>query len=253
MLVYSTDVTDSEWELITSIQRDTRQRRHSLRQIWNAIFYIVKTGCQWRMLPSEFAPWQTVYYYYRCWPDKGLIDEVHQALYDVLRCDAQREASPSLGIIDAQSVKTAHCGNERGFDAGKRVKGRKRHIVVDARGLLIAVIVTAASISDSAGARQLLRQLRHRFPRLVCILADSAYQGTLIAWVKHTLGCLLQIVRRDPDSKGFHVLPKRWIVERTFGWFNSYRRLSKDYEYRTDTSETMIQLAMIRLMLKRFR
>jgi putative transposase len=252
MLIYSTDVTDSEWELITSMQCDTRQRRYSLRQIWNAIFYLVKTGCQWRYLPSEFPAWQSVYYYYSRWRDNGLIDEVHQALYDMTRQRAGREASASLAIIDAQSVKTAYRGSDRGFDAGKRVKGRKRHIVVDTLGLLIGVIVTSAAVSDSAGARQLLRQMRHRFPRLRCIMADASYQGTLVDCVKRTLDCLLQIVRRDPSVKGFAVLPKRWIVERTFSWFNNYRRLSKDYEYRIDTSETMIQLAMIRLMLKRF-
>lgn len=251
---YATNLTDSEWEIITSIHSDNRQRKYSLRQHWDAIFYVVKTGCQWRFLPTEFAPWQTVYYYYRQWRDCGLIEEVHNALRLKVRQKAGREASVSAAIADAQSVKTTHSGPDRGFDGGKRVKGRKRHIVVDTLGLLLAVIVTAANVQDKRGLPLLLALVRDRFERLAIIFVDGGYNSQpLSQWVRNTIRCALEVVPRPAAQTGFQVLPKRWIVERTFGWFNSYRRLSKDYEYRTDTSETMIYLAMIRLMLKRLR
>lgn len=251
---YATNLTDSEWEIITLIHSDNRQRKYSLRQHWDAIFYVVKTGCQWRMLPREFAPWQTVYYYYRQWRDNGLIEEVHNALRQRVRHNAGRQEFPAAAIVDAQSVKTTHCGSDRGFDGGKRVKGRKRHILVDSLGLLLAVLVTAANVQDKRGLPLLLDRVRDRFDRLSVIYADGGYTShSLCQWVEKTLRCLLEIVARPKEQHTFEVLPKRWIVERTFSWFNSYRRLSKDYEYRTDTSETMIYLAMIRLMLKRLR
>ena len=251
---YATNLTDSEWEIITLIHSDNRQRKHPLREHWNAIFYIVKTGCQWRFLPKEFAPWQTVYYYYRQWRDRGLIEEVHNALRVQVRQKAGRDASVSAAIADAQSIKTTHDGPDRGFDGGKRVKGRKRHIIVDTLGLLLAVIVTAANVQDKRGLPLLLALVRDRFERLTIIFVDGGYNSQPLSdWVRKTLKCVLEVVPRPAAQTGFQVLPKRWIVERTFGWFNSYRRLSKDYEYRTDTSETMIYLAMIRLMLKRLR
>lgn len=251
---YTTNLTDSEWEVITSIHSDNRQRRHELRSIWNAIFYLVKTGCQWRMLPSEFPPWQTVYYYYRQWRDRGIIEEVHTALRNQIRRRAGRQESPSAAIADSQSVKSTHSGPDRGFDGGKLVKGRKRHIVVDTLGLLLAVIVTAANVQDKRGLPLLLERVRDRFDRLEILFVDGGYTSQPLGdWVRRVIGCLMKVVPRPAEQKGFQVLPKRWIVERTFSWFNSYRRLSKDYEYRTDTSETMIHLAMIRLMLKRLR
>jgi putative transposase len=251
---FTTDLTDSEWEVITTIHPDNRQRRHSLRSVWNAIFYIVKTGCQWRMLPGEFPPWQTVYYYYRQWRDRGIIEEVHNALRQSVRRRAGRQESPSAAIADSQSVKSTHSGPDRGFDGGKNVKGRKRHLVVDTLGLVLAVIVTAANVQDKRGLALLLDRVRERFDRLEILFVDGGYDSQpLSERVRRVIGCLLQVVPRPSTQKGFQVLPKRWIVERTFSWFNSYRRLSKDYEYRTDTSETMVYLAMIRLMLKRLR
>lgn len=249
---YATDVTDSEWEVITTVLADKRRRTHSLRAHWNAIMYLVKTGCQWRMLPETFPPWSSVSYYYRQWRDRGIIEELHAALRLRVRQKAGRAASPAVAIADSQSVKTVYRGAERGFDGGKRIKGRKRHLVVDTLGLVLAVVVTAANVQDKTGLPLVLRRLRDRFARLRRIDVDGGYRsGPLAAWVRRVIGCQMRVVRRSDTAASFTVLPNRWVVERTFGWFTAYRRLSKDYEYRTDTSETMIYLAMIRLMLKR--
>ena len=249
---YQTDLTDSQWEIITSIQQDNRQRKHSLRMLWNAIFYVVKTGCQWRMLPQEFPPWQTVYYYYGQWRDRGVIEEVHARLRASVRQAAGRDPSPSMAVADSQSVKTDHSGPHRGIDGGKGVKGRKRHMVVDMMGLVLAVMVGAAKDNDKRGVRVVLQQVRDRFDRLRVILVDGGYKSHQLAtWVHRHIGCRLELITRTSRPGEFQVVPKRWVVERTFAWFNNYRRLSKDYEFRTDTSETMIYLAMIRLMLNR--
>ena len=249
---YSTDLTDSDWEVITSILPDKRRRKHGWRRLLDAIFYVVKSGCPWRLLPDEFPPWQTVYYYYRQWRLRGLIDELHAALRQHTRRAAGRQDSPSLAIADAQSVKTACGGPECGFDGGKRIKGRKRHIVVDTLGLVLAVTVTAANVQDKAGLRPLLEQVRDRFDRLAYVYVDQGYTSQpLQQWVRQHIGCQLEVVPRRVPESGFAVLPKRWIVERTFAWLNTYRRLSKDYERCTDSSQAMILLAMIRLMLNR--
>lgn len=251
---YTTSLTDSEWEIITSIHSDNRKRKYSLREHWDAIFYLVKTGCQWRMLPQEFPPWETVYYYFAQWRDNGLIEEVNNALRDRVRIQAGRETSPSAAIADSQSVKSTHSGPDRGFDGGKNVKGRKRHITVDTMGLLLGVLVTAANVQDKLGLHALLMRVRDRFDRLEILFVDGGYTSApLQQWVKQVIGCLLKVVPRPAEQKGFKVLPLRWIVERTFSWFNNYRRLSKDYEFSINTSETMIHLAMIRLMLRRLR
>jgi putative transposase len=251
---YSTDLTDSDWEVITSILPDHRQRKHSRRQCFNAIFYVLKSGCPWRMLPESFPPWQTVYYHYRQWRDCGVLEELHAALRVRVRRAAGREDSPSVGIADAQSVKTASSGSDRGFDGGKRVKGRKRHIIVDTLGLVMGVTITAANVQDKRGLPLLLEQVRDRFERVRCIYVDQGYRSQpLCQWVKRRLGCHLEVVQRQLPVSGFAVLPKRWIVERTFSWWNNYRRLSKDYERSIDSSQAMVYLAMIRLMLNRLQ
>lgn len=251
---YPTNMTDSQWSAILVILNDKRKRKHSLREIFDAIFYVLKTGCQWRMLPMDFPKWQLVYYYFNKWKWDGTIEEIHETLRDMTRKKAGKERSPSLGLIDSQSVKTTRSGGLcRGMDGGKKTKGRKRHIVVDTMGLLMAVVVHAANVHDSKGAPFVFSELKFRFSRLVKIIADGGYRGELIENTKKTFGWILEVVLRKDDSPKFQVIPKRWVVERTFAWFESYRRLSKDFEFHTETSQAMIQLAMIKLMLNRIK
>ena len=249
MKLYPSDLTDHQWKVIELILDDQRKRKYPLRQIWNAIFYMLRTGCQWRMLPRDYAPWQVVYYYYSKWKNTGVIEQVHETLREMNRKQVNRDTSPSAGIIDSQSVKTTKKGGVRGFDGGKKVNGRKRHIVVDTMGFIMTVVVHAANIHDSIAAHNVFFTLRGRFPRLKVIFADGGYRGELVEMIKDQFRWIIEIVQRK--DREFNVLPKRWIVERTFAWLGNYRRLSKDYEYLTDTSEAMIQLSMIRLMINR--
>ena len=240
--------------LISDILNDNRKRKHSLRDIFNAIFYMLKTGCQWRMLPGCFPKWELDYYYFTKWKNTGVIEQIHELLRDRVRKLAGKKQSPSLACIDSQSVKTTRLGGiARGVDGGKKIKGRKRHIVTDTMGLLLAVVVHAANVHDSKGASDVISLLKGRFGRLIKIVADGGYRGELIGKTRTTFGWILEIVLRTDHSSNFTVIPKRWVVERTFAWFESYRRLSKDFEYHTDTSEAMIQFAMIKLMLNRIK
>lgn len=251
--IYQTDLTDTQWNAIIHLFDENRSRKHSLYSIWNAIFYLLKTGCQWRMLPKEYPKWELVYYYYSKWRDDGTFEEVHENLRNQTRKRAGKQVSPSLAIIDSQSRDmTRSGGTDRGFDGGKNVKGRKRHIVVDSMGLLLTVVVHAANHHDSKVAFKVIETLKHRFPRLVKIIADAGYRGQLAYNIKSSFGWILQIVMRK-ETHMFELLPQRWIVERTFSWFESYRRLSKEFEYHTYTQEAMIQLAMIKIMLNRIK
>jgi putative transposase len=252
---YATDLTDAEWQkiepLLPAAKTGGRPRVHPVREILNAIFYILRAGCTWRLLPHDLPPWQTVYHYFRLWRKDGTWEQIHDALRAEVRVAAGREPEPSAAILDSQSVKTTETPGVRGYDAGKKVNGRKRHLLVDTMGLLLIVVVHAADIQDRIGAKRVLGKVKGRFPRLQLIWADGGYSGKLVDWVKTVCHWVLEIVKRNDDVKGFHVLPRRWVVERTLGWLGRYRRLSKDYEGLPETSEALIYAAMIHLMVRR--
>jgi putative transposase len=253
---YTSDLTHAEWQLIDYCfpkpSKKGRRRKHPFRELLNAVFYLVRTGCQWRNLPKDFAPWRTVYHYFRLWKRNGLWNQIHTHLREHLRLVEGRKRQPSAGIIDSQSVKSTETSDERGYDAGKKVNGRKRHILVDTIGLVLLVRVLPANIQDRDGAKQLLAAFfsQKTRRRVKHIWADGGYAGTLLAKARKLWRCTVEIVKRS-QLHTFKVLPRRWVVERTFGWLGRYRRLSRDYERQATTAETMVYLAMIRLMLAR--
>lgn len=253
---YTSDLTDAEWQCLDYCfpkpSKKGRRRKHPFRELVNAIFYLVRTGCQWRNLPKDFAPWRTVYHYFRCWKHNGLWHQIHTHLREHLRLVSGRKPQPSAAIIDSQSVKSTETSDERGYDAGKKINGRKRHILVDTIGLVLLVMVLPANIQDRDGAKQLLAAFfsQKTRRRVKHIWADGGYTGTLLERARKLWRCTVEIVKRS-ELHTFKVLPRRWVVERTFGWLGRYRRLSRDYERQATTGETMVYLAMIRLMLAR--
>jgi len=261
MKKYPSDLTDAQWQVIKKLLDEKmlqRKRRWELRSIFDALFYIVKGGIQWRMLPKDFAPWQTVYFYFRQWKQQGLLQIIYEALHQKVRLKAGKEESPSLGIIDFQSVKTSFAGGSRGFDNAKKTKGRKRHIAVDTLGFIIAMVVHRADIAERQGAKFLLQRIaknRINFPRLLKFLLDGGYSGEEFAfWVRSTFKSFqwtVEVVKKLTGIKKFVVLPKRWIVERTFGWLEGSRRLAKDFERLPRSSEAMIHLTMIKIALRK--
>lgn len=257
---YRTDLSDEQWELLEGLipkaKSGGRPRRVDMREVINAIFYLVSGGIAWHLLPHDFPKWKTVYHYFRRWRIDGDWVRIHDLLRQWVRVCENRQASPSVAILDSQSVATATMVHTKvGFDANNRIKGRKRHLLVDTLGLMILVVVSAANVPERAGAHLVLAQLHHirdRFPRLVRIWVDSGYEGqSFMRLVMDTYRWIVQTIKRSDSTKGFVLLPRRWVVERTFGWFNWYRRLNKDYECLPETSVAMIQVAMIRIMLRR--
>lgn len=252
---YPTDLNDRQWNCIKDLlpvaKAGGRPRSLDTRQVINAILYILVTGAQWRMLPKDYPKWKSVYHYFRIWRDDGTWQRVHDTVRAEVRRKAGRHKHPTAGCLDSQSVKTTSIGGARGFDAGKNVKGRKRHILVDTLGLLLAVVVTAASVSDPQGAKLLFARLGGACKKLRRIWVDGTYRGKLLDWVVDHWWFILQPVLRCDDVKGFVVLPRRWVVERTFAWLTQCRRLSKDYERLPASSEALIYLAMTRLMIRR--
>lgn len=230
-----------------------RLRTHSLRDVFDAIFYILRSGCPWRMLPGDLPPWSTVYYHFRKFRMSGLWHRIFTTPHSAERKRVGKNPDASAAIVDSQSAKTTEEGaGSKGYDAHKNVKGRKRHLLVDTLGLPLSVYVTSADVQDRAGARLLLAGLGPLVPRLKKIWADGAYGGEKLAkWCEEQGGWELEIVGRDREARGFQALPKRWVVERTFGWLRRDRRLAKDYERKAQTSETLIEVALIRLMLRR--
>ncbi len=249
MASYPTDLSDSQWQIIEPYLKDKRKRKYSHRVLLNAIFYLVKTGCQWRMLPQDFPKWQSVYFYFSRWKRDGTLEQIQQELVEKQRKKAGRQSEPTVGILDAQSTKTTMvAGEQRGFDAGKKVKGRKRHIIVDTLGLLLAVVIQSASVQDRNGADEVIEWMKQCWQKVGLIFADAGYSGKLVERVKKAFNIDVQIVEKK-ESAAFQVLPKRWIVERTFAWLDTNRRNSKDYERLVETSQAMIYLSSIRLML----
>jgi len=267
---YPSDLTDAEWKilepLIPEVSEEATVETISRREIVNGILYVLRSGCPWRLMPHDLPAWGTVYYYFRTWRIAGIWDKAMHALRKRMRQKQGRDEEPSAAVIDSQSIKTSAVrGPEKGFDMGKQIWGRKRHALVDTEGNLMEVKVTGADASDLAGGKRLVEPLHGRFPRLQLIWGDSHYGGQFLEWVKEQFGWNVQTVqglgtapdantmepkpKTKPSKGGFHVQPRRWVIERTFGWITRWRRLARDHEGLPETSEAFIKISASRRML----
>ena len=250
--MYSTDLEETQWQVIKKILNlQERKRKYNLREIWNSIFYLVKTGCQWRMLPSHFAPWELVYYYYRKWSSMGEFDLLLNNLREKVRVKQGQKTEASVGIMDSQSVRWGDNRSLNGIDGNKKVKGIKRHVVVDKNGFLIAVMVTIACVHDGKAAYLLARCLKELCCNIKVILRMPDIGEKWLPKLKKVFGYALEVIVSGNKSNGFKPIGKRWIVERTFSWFDNYRRLCRNYEFTFDSAEEMVKLAAIRMLLNK--
>lgn len=253
---YASDLTDEEWELIASLlpssNRIGRPRKTDLREVVNALLYIASSGGAWRLLPKDFPPFSTVQKYFYRWRDEGVLRAINNTLVMAAREQANKQPSPTAGVIDSQSVKTTESGGIRGFDAGKKINGRKRHIVVDTLGLMVGLVVHSAGIQDRDGAPDVLKNILKRWPWLRHIFADGGYAGPKLKGRLEKVGKFtLEIIKRSDQAEGFEVLPRRWVVERTFAWLGRCRRLAKDFERTIASAEAWVFIANIRMLTRR--